>query len=205
MLSPDHLTPQTRLFLAMFSHLQQHPPIPSPPPPYTTPPTSPINLDPNDDPNPVKAPATAPTTFAFDPEDHTPPPASLQIHISAPTTIHGSHNRIVLPSPTHLSSLVSVAVKVALQQGEEEGEVKEDEHRVSVTVNSGTKIEGNGNVVVLDGRKGALGGGGGGGGGNLVGRGNVKESSSGEKQVGEGEAGRKRRAWSVSWNLKVMG
>ncbi|KAL8902318.1 MAG: hypothetical protein Q9192_000054 [Flavoplaca navasiana] len=197
MLSPDHLTPQTRLFLAMLSHLQQHPPSPSPPPPYTTPPTSPIEFDPNDDPNPVKAPATAPTTFAFDPEDHTPPPASLQIHISAPTTIHGSHNRIVLPSPTHLSSLVSVAVKVALQQGEEEGEVKEDEHRVSVTVNAGTKIEGNGNVAVLDGRKGAIGGG-----GNEVGKGNVKECSSGEKKVGEGEAGRKRRACSEPVDTK---
>ena len=90
---------------------------------------------------------------------------------------------------------------MALQQGEEEGEVKEDEHRVSVTVNAGTKIEGNGNVVVLDGRKGAIGG----GGGNFVRSGNVKEASSGEKKVGDGEAGRKRRACSVSRNPKVMG
>ncbi|KAL8817210.1 MAG: hypothetical protein Q9223_003908 [Gallowayella weberi] len=80
-----------------------------------------------------------------DDEETYPAPPPLHIHISCPTTITGSHNRLILPSPTHLSSLVSLAVKRALQS--EDGEVKEGEQQMAITVDAGTKIQGNGNVV----------------------------------------------------------
>ena len=86
-----------------------------------------------------------------------------------------------------------------MQQDEEKGTIDEDELRVSITVDAGMKIEGNGNVVCFDGRKVAVGG------GNSVGSWNWKEGSSGGKKMKEGEAGRKRRAYSVSWSLMVMG
>lgn len=65
--------------------------------------------------------------------------------------------------------------------------MKEDEAQVSVTVDAGTRIEGDGNVVVFDGRKDR-------GGGNVNGN-----SSAWKGGVGEGgEMARKRRASSVS-------
>lgn len=191
MLSPDRLTPQTRLFLAMLSTLQLQSPTPSPPPPYTAPPPTTFYPNPTHDQKPHTPPPTLPSEIdddAEDDEDPTPTP-TLHIHISAPTTIHGSHNRLVLPSPTHLSSLVSAAVKLALQHAEE-GEVKEDEQQFSLTVDAGMKIEGDGNIVVLDGRKDRAGGIG-------IGKGNPNmwKTAAGE---GGAMAGRKRRASSVS-------
>lgn len=184
MLSPDHLTPQTRLFLAMLSTLQLQSPTPSPPPPYTAPPPTTFYPNPTHDLKPHTSP---PCEIDDDDEDPTPTP-TLHIHISASTTIHGSHNRLVLPSPTHLSSVVSAAVKLALQQAEE-GAVKEDEQQFSLTVDAGTKIEGDGNIVVLDGRKDRAGGIG-------IGKGNpnVCKTTAGD---GGAMAGRKRRASSV--------
>ncbi|KAL8803465.1 MAG: hypothetical protein Q9182_003162 [Xanthomendoza sp. 2 TL-2023] len=148
MLPSDALTPQTRLLLAVLSTLQQSqcqsPSPTSPPPPYRS--TT----------APATVPEVSPTTLPTDPpvaddddddndEETYPASPPLHIHISSRTTITGSHNRLVLPSPTHLSSLVSLAVKRALQS--EDGEVNEGEQQMAITVDAGTKIEGNGNVV----------------------------------------------------------
>ncbi|KAL8771126.1 MAG: hypothetical protein Q9209_003297 [Squamulea sp. 1 TL-2023] len=182
MLSPDNLTPQTRLFLAMLSNLQQPQSLPptSPPPPYSTP-TAPFPSLTYTKPTPTPV---LPSLIDDDDDndvDSTRPPAPLQIHISAPTTITGSNNRLILPSPTHLSSLVSIAVKLALQ-GDEGGKMQEWEHEITVTVDAGTKIEGDGNVVVYhQGRKEKV--------GNETG-------SSSKKMVATCEVDRKRRASS---------
>ncbi|KAL8997238.1 MAG: hypothetical protein Q9169_003431 [Polycauliona sp. 2 TL-2023] len=189
MLSPDHLTPQTRLFLAMLSHLQQQSPTASPPPPSTVAPTTFPHTDPASNkrqPHPFPSLSDPhPMASEVDTEDPTSAPAPIHIHISTPTTINGSHNRLVLPSPTHLSSLVSVAVKTALQS--EEGEVKEHEQQITVSVDAGTRIEGNGNVVVFDGRKDR----------NSIG--DEKQKLSGcKRMVGSETVGRKRRADSVN-------
>ncbi|KAL8674534.1 MAG: hypothetical protein Q9168_001052 [Polycauliona sp. 1 TL-2023] len=118
--------------------------------PHTNP-TNDINVQP-----PSHTSSPPPLTYDHDPDpdDPTPAPATVHINISAPTTIHGSHNRLVLPSPNHLSSLISVAVKLALQPAEE-GELKEEDEQqtITVSVDAGTRIEGNGNIVIFDGRK----------------------------------------------------
>ncbi|KAL8736296.1 MAG: hypothetical protein Q9166_000451 [cf. Caloplaca sp. 2 TL-2023] len=178
MLSPDNLTPQTRLLLAMLSCLQNSqssPPI-SPPPPYTfATPTFTVNTSLN-----TKPPVSDVTDDdEFDPEDSYPKPP-VHIHISAPTTVTGSNNRLVLPSPTHLSSLVSIAVKHALSG--EEGEVKEGGQSMAVTVDAGTKIEGHGNVMIYHGRKDSV--------GSTCSSGSVREETAMK------ECGRKRRATS---------
>lgn len=195
MLSPNHLTPQTRLFLAMLSTLQLQSPTPSPPPPYAAPPPTTFYPNPTHDLKPHTSPPCEINDEDEDDEDPIPAP-TLHIHISASTTIHGSHNRLVLPSPTHLSSVVSAAVKLALQQAEE-GEVKEDEQQFSLTVDASTKIEGDGNMVVLDGRKDRAGG---------IGIGIGKRNPSVWKTTAGEDgamAGRKRRASSVSRCLFV--
>ncbi|KAL8854620.1 MAG: hypothetical protein Q9221_000655 [Calogaya cf. arnoldii] len=180
----------------MLSTLQQQSPTPSPPPPYTTTTTSPTTF-PTPDVKPHTAPSVLPPVIDNDDdddneEDAVPPQPSLHIHISAPTTINGSHDRVVLPSPKHLSSLVSVAVKLALQQGEE-GEVNEDEHQISVTVDAATKIEGNGNVIVFDGRKDR---------GSISGNANENSSALKGARTGDMSMARKRRASSEPIDVK---
>ncbi|KAL8940995.1 MAG: hypothetical protein Q9216_002514, partial [Gyalolechia sp. 2 TL-2023] len=125
-----------------------------------------------------------------DNDDPTPRSPALHIHINATTTIQGNNNRIMLPSPTstqeHLGKLVTLAVKDVLPSralssssasgdGIEEGEV--GEQMIEVTLDAGTRIEGNGNVVVYR-----------------------KVSGEASKGIGEDEekGRKKRRAGSVS-------
>lgn len=83
---------------------------------------------------------------------------------------------VIPPSP--LSSLSSASYETGI----EEGEVREREQMIEVTLDAGTKIEGSGNLVIY--RKGSVVDGG-------------VEKGKGEQEEVE-EKGRKRRAGSVS-------